>query len=397
MVVAEFVLGVWVGFTGISLTPSLRASLPPPPVAGSPTVIYRERLAMPKRSYQEQAVVEVDREPAVFASDPEPTAPVSVPEPAVDVANSEPAAVSEPGLAAVTPDPEPAAVIADVVCRASTPDEGKGVAGLRVHTFCPQLKSPYNKYVQRNVYEEAMQTKSATLVAIGELPHKQAENWMDLLVVDEDDTGPVIGCADLMLGSQAASKCCYVTNVCVHSRARRNGIARKLMIAAEAHVSEVLGGEELVLHVGKTNEAAIRLYEGLGFIPLVDEAKIAFYSTSQFVDAESPPELLLYKPVGPPRPGSSAGSGRSAASALVMSAARTWASAEREPATTAEAATAGVAHAELSAAIARTSMDRANAPAIFARGMPQISALIEAAGRRRDHDKQSMDRQLGAP
>ena len=61
---------------------------------------------------------------------------------------------------------------------------------------------------------------------------------------------------------------CDVATVCVLSERRRRGIARAL-IEALAGVARRKGATEMTLEVGEKNNAARRLYEGLGFA--VDE------------------------------------------------------------------------------------------------------------------------------
>lgn len=178
--------------------------------------------------------------------------------------------------------------------RVAQPSEITCVAGLRVLTFCSHLKAPYNRYMQRRVFEEAMANKTATLVALADLPPLAAVEGEPR----EEDTGGVVGCADLMLDPTApsAASACYVTNVAVHKRKRRSGIARGLMALAEEHVAS-LGGDELVLHVEESNEAARGLYEALGFSELEDSGRIAFFSGPKFVDEHCPPQRLLCKEI----------------------------------------------------------------------------------------------------
>ena len=80
------------------------------------------------------------------------------------------------------------------------------VALLRTKIFYPEmLESPYNQYLQAKTFVEAMQTKSAVLVALAPLSDMAMVASADLVV---DDGGPAAAVA-------------YVTNVCVLAEAWR--------------------------------------------------------------------------------------------------------------------------------------------------------------------------------
>lgn len=55
-----------------------------------------------------------------------------------------------------------------------------------------------------------------------------------------------------------------ITNVAVHSNARRKGLGRKI-VEALVYEAEVRGLEQVALEVRASNEAAIALYKSLGF------------------------------------------------------------------------------------------------------------------------------------
>lgn len=71
---------------------------------------------------------------------------------------------------------------------------------------------------------------------------------------------PVTQIANELLPAQF-SAVCSMSNLCVSSKARRMGVARKLCEAAERMAKEEWGFEELHLRVEASNEAATQLYE----------------------------------------------------------------------------------------------------------------------------------------
>jgi ribosomal protein S18 acetylase RimI-like enzyme len=57
---------------------------------------------------------------------------------------------------------------------------------------------------------------------------------------------------------------CEVSKMVVHSRARRRGIARQLMLALEVHAKSI--GRSLITLDTRTGDAAAHLYSSLGFV-----------------------------------------------------------------------------------------------------------------------------------
>ncbi len=88
----------------------------------------------------------------------------------------------------------------------------------------------------------------------------ELENQLSLWLVEERE-GVVVG----YVGSQSVPPEADVMNVAVSPAYRRQGIGRALM---EALISELSarGMESLTLEVRASNEAAIALYEALGFL-----------------------------------------------------------------------------------------------------------------------------------
>lgn len=157
------------------------------------------------------------------------------------------------------------------------PNENSAVADLRVATFASHLSSPYNIYLQRRKFEEALANKAAVLVAVTAGPQVE-----------------IVGCADLLLSREAPTPACYVTNVGVHPRARRCGIARALMREVERRAAK-LGVREVVLHVDVSNKAAQAFYDSMDYVDLAEDRQIAFYSQEPFADDTCPPQRLLHK------------------------------------------------------------------------------------------------------
>ena len=88
----------------------------------------------------------------------------------------------------------------------------------------------------------------------------ELENELSLwLVAKRGDT--VLG----YIGSQSVLDEADMMNVAVRKDARRQGIAKKLILALCARLADK-GVQSLTLEVRDSNEAAIGLYEGLGFV-----------------------------------------------------------------------------------------------------------------------------------
>ncbi len=96
----------------------------------------------------------------------------------------------------------------------------------------------------------------------------ELENPLALWLVEEgignpdgaDRSGSLLG----YVGSQSCFEDADVLNVCVAPAARRRGIAEALMRELEARLIPK-GVEQITLEVRASNEAAIRLYEKLGY------------------------------------------------------------------------------------------------------------------------------------
>ena len=88
----------------------------------------------------------------------------------------------------------------------------------------------------------------------------ELENPLALWLVGVDEAGTVLG----YVGSQTCFEDADILNVCVTPAARRRGIAEALMRELEARLVPK-GVEKITLEVRASNEAAIRLYEKLGY------------------------------------------------------------------------------------------------------------------------------------
>jgi len=85
----------------------------------------------------------------------------------------------------------------------------------------------------------------------------EAQGAMSVLAVSE---GNLVGFCVAQMEDQVG----YVVTLDVAAPWRRKGVARSLMAALEEKVS-VAGGRAMALHVFTGNQAAIRLYEGIGY------------------------------------------------------------------------------------------------------------------------------------
>jgi len=167
------------------------------------------------------------------------------------------------------------------------------IADLRVQAFCPHLVSTGSKYLQARLFHDTMRTKTAVLVAsTSAFAGGDIAASADLLVVQPPGTKP---------GDQPAaqhydvqpSTCCYVSNVCVATSARRRGIGRKLMALALQRAA-ALRADQLVLHVEKDNVAAGQLYASMGFEPeLLHPTMREVFTAPPFVDPAAPEQWLL--------------------------------------------------------------------------------------------------------
>ncbi len=69
----------------------------------------------------------------------------------------------------------------------------------------------------------------------------------------------------LVLGSRVSSESGHITQICVHPRYRRRGLARKLLSVAAFHFMR-LGAAEISLTVTEANSEAIDLYRSEGYV-----------------------------------------------------------------------------------------------------------------------------------
>ena len=130
------------------------------------------------------------------------------------------------------PEPAPSS---GILLREATPEMLADVALLRTKIFYPEmLESPYNKYLQAKTFVEAMQQKTAVLVALA--PHADGDDDEDLdlrkLKGPRSDMATVAS-ADLVIEGVGGAPVAYVTNVCVLAEARRQGLGSRLMALAE--------------------------------------------------------------------------------------------------------------------------------------------------------------------
>ena len=88
----------------------------------------------------------------------------------------------------------------------------------------------------------------------------ELENPLSLWLVARDAAG-LLG----YIGSQSVPDEADMMNIAVRKDARRQGIAKKLILALCARLADK-GVQSLTLEVRDSNEAAIGLYEGLGFV-----------------------------------------------------------------------------------------------------------------------------------
>ncbi|MDO4553428.1 MAG: ribosomal protein S18-alanine N-acetyltransferase [Bacillota bacterium] len=86
------------------------------------------------------------------------------------------------------------------------------------------------------------------------------ENDLALYLAAEDSGGALAGYAGLWLVAGAG----HITNVAVRPDCRRQGLGKKLLLALFREAADQ-GAEAFTLEVRPSNEAALALYQSLGF------------------------------------------------------------------------------------------------------------------------------------
>ena len=156
---------------------------------------------------------------------------------------------------------------------------------LRTKIFYPDMmKRGADQYLQTKKFVEAMQEKTAVLVALA--PQDGEERTM-------------VGSADLLIEQVpgAGGQWCtlaYIANVCVLPEARRQGLGRKLVVLAEER-SVAAGASAIVLHVDDSNEPARLLYERMGFVHETTPQVVAHFMGERYVESTTPSQQLLSK------------------------------------------------------------------------------------------------------
>ena len=183
-----------------------------------------------------------------------------------------------------------ASVQVAVMCRDASLSEMRLAAELRVDVFCGRALRAVRSAAraQRLVFEEDMSHKSAVIVAVA----SDSDRGRRLGSI----AGQVVGCADVLLEHRGDGIAwSYITDVCVHPRARRRGVASCIMQEVERRATD-LGSTELVLHVEEANVHARALYASLAFDEVPAGHSLAgHFSAVPFIKASSPPQRLLHK------------------------------------------------------------------------------------------------------
>eukprot|EP00316_Scyphosphaera_apsteinii_P009731 CAMPEP_0119321460 /NCGR_PEP_ID=MMETSP1333-20130426/55449_1 /TAXON_ID=418940 /ORGANISM="Scyphosphaera apsteinii, Strain RCC1455" /LENGTH=232 /DNA_ID=CAMNT_0007328435 /DNA_START=21 /DNA_END=719 /DNA_ORIENTATION=- len=158
--------------------------------------------------------------------------------------------------------------------RVALPADYAAVGMLRTEIFSPHLTTVGSRYLQSRMYSEALQSKTAVIIA------------------EEIAGGKLMGTADLVSTHFEDGAVGYVTNVCVHSQARRRGIGAQLVAELE-ELAAVRGLTTLALHVDHTNQGAIALYLARDFVVGGEERLRA--AVAEFEGAASVKQHLMTK------------------------------------------------------------------------------------------------------
>jgi GNAT superfamily N-acetyltransferase len=100
-----------------------------------------------------------------------------------------------------------------------------------------------------------------------------------------EEDGKIVGNVSLIPFIMHANRYYLIANVAVHPDYRRHGIARKLTLQAVDHARR-RGAPRAWLHVRENNEAAIQLYQSLGF---QEQARRTTWYTQRDIPTATPP------------------------------------------------------------------------------------------------------------
>lgn len=103
-----------------------------------------------------------------------------------------------------------------------------------------------------------------------------------------EEAGEVIGNISLIPFNLRGQRLYLIANVAVHPDFRRQGIARKLTVQAIEHARR-RGAPSVWLHVREENDAAVALYDSLGFI---EQARRTTWFAHPEASPSIPPEKL---------------------------------------------------------------------------------------------------------
>ena len=204
--------------------------------------------------------------------DPESTAPVPTPRSAV----SAPMPSTAPSMAPATHSAGAGAL--DISLReAGGDDDFHAIGELRTEVFASSLRSAQKKRMQTHLFAAAAAEKAVVVVA--------------------EEGGDVVGAADLAAVDGGAAL--YVTNVCVHPRARRCGVGKRMCVELE-RIAMGRGVPALAMHVDETNTGAIALYRQLGYDFGDGGSESLRVGVASFEDKDGEvPQLLMSKQLQP--------------------------------------------------------------------------------------------------
>ena len=163
----------------------------------------------------------------------------------------------------------------------------KPVADLIEQCFAETLDPDGQRFIKR--MRTAAQNKG--LVQLAAISPDWAGLPLTGYVCEAD--GQVVGNASLLTYFVRGQRNFLIANVAVCPEYRRRGIARALTVKAMDHARK-WGASHVWLHVREENEAALRLYQGLGFTK--HEHRTTWFSDPVYPQKANPPGLAILPP-----------------------------------------------------------------------------------------------------
>lgn len=191
-----------------------------------------------------------------------------------------------------------------VTVRVATQRDDIDIASLRLSVFSEFAADMHDQFRARSCQALHNRRLRGAMCLVATTPRKANGAW--------NDPGMVLGSAECsfheFLGTRLGRRrlqnsILYLTEVAVNPGARRQGIGRKLLLAMD-QVAMARGAETLYLHVDVTNDAALALYDLVGYrkVDLEDPMFMEFTTTLNLHPGATKgrDHFLLYKDLHEP-------------------------------------------------------------------------------------------------